>query len=139
MVFGALVALAPALSAVREIWTSSRVAEILERIPDSVPIAAGATAWAWLLLIAARIAIPRLSGMERIRHTNIRPLLAAWLWLASTRIALTAVVVTPLGWLVLTDAAQSFSGGVAEIEAIAGAIHLADQAEARLESVSVGG
>ena len=62
----------------------------------------------------------------------------AW-WLRSAGVVYGADGRPAYALVVMTDAAQGFASGVAEIEAIAGAIHLADRAEARLESVAAGG
>lgn len=62
----------------------------------------------------------------------------AW-WLRSAGVVYGADGRAAYALVVMTDAAQSFAGGVAAIEAIAGAIHLADRAEARLGSIAAGG
>ncbi len=62
----------------------------------------------------------------------------AW-WLRSAGVVYDADGRPAYALVVMTDRAQGFASGVATIEAIAGAIHLADRGEASLGSVSVGG
>ena len=62
----------------------------------------------------------------------------AW-WLRSAGVVYDSDGRPAYSLVVMTDRAQGFASGVATIEAIAGAIHLADRAEARLGSISASG
>ncbi|MEZ4269963.1 MAG: hypothetical protein R3C68_00520 [Myxococcota bacterium] len=39
----------------------------------------GGMAWGWFLLLNLRLLIPKLSGLERVRHANLRSVLLTWI------------------------------------------------------------
>jgi hypothetical protein len=79
-------------------WRATPAAEWLGRRGGLVVAVAGGLSWGWLTLLLFRIVLPRLHGIERIRHGNLGFLLEAWLYSTVLRTVPVAAVAVPLGW-----------------------------------------